>query len=374
MSFNLKKLIELYEEGNKSKARKYFDIKKNIKEKEKVVVYHFIQNTYKNFTTEFNRNNKYIVDAIIIDEMSMVDSSIFHHVVTSISENTILILVGDSAQLPSVGSGDVLRSLLKSKRVKCFNLTHIYRQDHLSDIIKVSHSILTSKSFNTNFNKDSEIVFLNYHDDDVISEICKLSLALKNKGSNFQVISPVYDGELGVDNLNRSLRHVLNSEFSEHESPKLKIGDTDIYEGDRVMVIKNDYERMIYNGDVGKIQKISFKSDEIDVKVFEWFDPGAKSNKYPDKLFVFKVEEAKQMLRVAYATTVHKCQGQEFDYIIMPMTKKFGIMLYKNLIYTAITRAKKKVFIFGDVSSFVYAANNNRDISRNSLLNEFIDD
>jgi exodeoxyribonuclease V alpha subunit len=125
---------------------------------------------------------------------------------------------------------------------------------------------------------------------------------------------------------------------------------------------------MVYNGDVGKVTRISFKNDTVDVKIFNWFDQESTVPRYIDKVFSFKVEEARQLLRVAYACTAHKVQGQEFDYVVMPMTMQYGIMLYRNLVYTAITRARKKVFIFGDPRAFMSAVMNERELVRNSNL------
>jgi exodeoxyribonuclease V alpha subunit len=129
---------------------------------------------------------------------------------------------------------------------------------------------------------------------------------------------------------------------------------------------------MIFNGDVGKITRISLKDDQVDVRVFNWFDQESKTLQWIDKTFTFKVEEARSVLKVAYACTAHKVQGQEFDYVIMPIVMQYGIMLYRNLIYTAITRAKKKVFLFGDVKAFLHAIRNDRETTRNTILHELI--
>lgn len=324
---------------------------------------------------EFNSLNKYKSDVIIIDEMSMVDSTIFHRLITSIDESTCLIMVGDADQLPSVGYGDVLRSLMRSNCVPKFSLNKIYRQDKKSDIVRISREILFGNDIKTSFDKSSEVLFIQRDEESVIDEIKTLSSVLKSKSLNFQVIAPVYDGELGVDNLNRSLRSILNDSYSDDasDSPVLKIGESEMRIGDRVMVVKNDYQRMIYNGDIGKIQNISFKEDEISVKIFDWFNHESILEKKSDKIFTFKIEEARSALKVSYATTTHKVQSQEYDYIILPMTKKYKIMLYKNLIYTAITRAKKKVFVIGDISAFSYGVSNDRDSNRNSNLNSLID-
>jgi exodeoxyribonuclease V alpha subunit len=236
----------------------------------------------------------------------------------------------------------------------------------------VAHSVLKGERVDTTFNPKSEFLFIRWPLEQVIAEMCKMATALKARDANFQVIAPMYDGELGVNNLNRKLREVLNTEFMADKAAKLKHGDVDLYEGDRVMVIKNDYDRAIFNGDVGKITRISTKSDEVEVKIFDWFDQESSVPRYIDKVFTFKIEEARHVIKVAYACTTHKVQGQEFDFVLMPMTMQYGIMLYRNLIYTAITRAKKKVFIFGDPNAFSYAISNDRETVRNSHLNALV--
>lgn len=321
---------------------------------------------------EFHSSNKFYVDAVIIDEMSMVDSSTFHHLITSLPDTTIVVFIGDSAQLPSVGAGYVLNNLMNCPDVPHVSLTRIYRQEIQSDIVKVAHSILAGEQIDTSFRKDSQFVFLSYNQDLVVEEIKKLSVMMKDRAANFQVIAPMYDGELGVNNLNRKLREVLNPDYSSGRATKLKHGQCDLYEGDRVMIVKNDYDRMVFNGDVGKVQRISIKNDEVEVKIFDWFDHESPVPRYTDKIFTFKLDEARHVLKVAYACTTHKVQGQEFDYIILPMTMQYGIMLYRNLIYTAITRAKKKAFVFGDPKAFQFSVSNDRETVRNSSLKDLI--
>ena len=187
---------------------------------------------------EFNAANKYAVDAIIVDEMSMVDASTFYHLMTALLPTTIVIFVGDSAQLPSVGAGYVLHELIKCEHVPHVSLTSIYRQEGCSDIIEVAHTILRGDKVNTSFRKESEFLFFSMPADSVMSEISKLTSMMKDRGSNFQVIAPVYDGDLGVNSLNRNLRGVLNTV---KDASKIKCGETDMYEGDRVMVVRNDY-------------------------------------------------------------------------------------------------------------------------------------
>ncbi len=321
------------------------------------------------YDIEVEGNHNYFSNNILISN-SMLDIATFYHLISSLLSTTIIVMIGDSAQLPSVGAGYVLGHLMECSDVPHVSLTKIYRQEKQSDIIKIAHLMLHNQPINTDFKKNSEFVFLKYSKDQVMDEICKLSSIMKSKDQNFQVIAPMYAGDLGIDNLNRRLRGVLNTEFINNKATKLKSGDVDLYEGDRVIVIKNDYDRMLFNGDAGKIQSISIKNNEVEVKIFGWFD--SETNSYADKCFIYTVDEARQLLKVAFACSVHRCQGQEYDYVIMPMTMQYGIMLYKNLVYTAITRAKKKVFLFGDPDAFTFAASCDRDITRNSNLAELV--
>jgi exodeoxyribonuclease V alpha subunit len=322
---------------------------------------------------EFHSGNKYHVDAVIVDEMSMVDIQTMFRLVDCLDKKTILVFVGDSAQLPSVGPGHVLNNLIESRKFPSVSLSRIYRQGKTSDIILTAHNILNGHGVDVAFKPDSEFCVLPMNQDEVVSEVTKLSTKLKQLNKNFQVISPMYDGDLGVNNMNSELRSFLNPDAIIKKSPHVKSGTTDLYEGDRVMIIKNDYERGVYNGDTGKITRIDIKADTVEVKVFDWFDPTSNVQKYVDKIITYKVEEARSNLKVAYACTAHKVQGQEFDYVIMPMTMSYGIMLYKNLVYTAITRAKKKVFIMGDKNAFLAAVSNTRETQRNSNLASLID-
>lgn len=147
---------------------------------------------------KFDRSNKYHVDAIILDESSMVGITTFYHLLDALKRNTIIIFIGDREQLPSVDSGKVLDSLISCPDIPHVSLTRIYRQDKASDIIKVAHSILNNRPVNTSFNKDSEFIFLDYPKESVVSEICKLSSLLKEKKKQFQVISPMYGGIWGL--------------------------------------------------------------------------------------------------------------------------------------------------------------------------------
>lgn len=316
----------------------------------------------------FNIHNKFKSDVVIVDEMSMVDARLFNRLMTSIDNSALVVLVGDPAQLPSVGSGDVLNQLAKCPKIPSVRLSKIYRQSGSSRITELAHEILASNVTSTDTDMKSEVVFLPCSESQCLETVVELSSELKSRDKQFQVLSPTYESILGVNNLNRSLRPVLNPEMI--RNTKYKLMGEDLFEGDRVIVTKNDYERSIYNGDTGKISSIDLASNKAKVKVFNWSD--GSSPIYVDKLIEFNLGELDKYFKVAFATTVHRTQGNEYDYIILPMSFKFGIMLYKNLVYTAITRAKKKVFIIGDMSAFLFSVRNERQAIRYSALSEMI--
>jgi len=322
---------------------------------------------YNGESWQFNENNKYDIDAVVIDEVSMLDNSTFLSLLKALKPTTMVIAIGDNNQLPSVGIGDVLNQLMQSSRVESVKLTKVFRQSHQSDIVEVASSILSNDRVSTKYNPKSEFVFIQRKPQDIFTDINNISRILFEKGMSFQVMSPMYKGNLGVDNLNELLRPTLNDKY-EHKK-NIKFGKSRLYVGDRVMFIKNDYNNMIYNGDIGKVEDMNIKDSKIKIKVFNWFD----GDSYSDTSFNFSMSEVFSNIRVSYACTVHKVQGQEFDAIIMPIVDEYRIMLYRNLIYTAITRAKKRVFIIGQTSAFNKALSNERKITRNSSINEMID-
>lgn len=327
---------------------------------------------YNGSTWEFDKKNPFSTGAVVVDEMSMVDSSIFNSLISALPDNAILILVGDKEQLPSVMPGDVLGSLMKTPNIQKTSLSKIFRQGKLSDIVRVSHAILNNEPICTDFNPESEVLFINIQDEgEVLREVCKLSSMMKSRGKNFQVMAPVYDGDLGVNNLNTHLREALNP-LAKDPTPKIKCGDHEIYVGDRIMITKNDYGINVYNGDVGKVESIDMKSSTVTMKIFNALDDSSGRTRFVDKSIVIKFEDFRPIVKLAFATSIHRSQGNEMDYVILPMYKKYGMMLYKNLVYTALTRAKKKVFIIGDPDAFVSAAQNERESVRNSNLSRLI--
>jgi len=313
---------------------------------------------YDGKTWGYDRHNKYPVGAVIVDEMSMVDQELFYRILDSLEEGTILVLVGDDAQLPSVGPGNVLRELIRCESVPTIRLTQIFRQAEQSDIILNSHRINRGESIGTEGKlSDSDFRFVPIADEDVIANlIVQMAHKLKARDANFQVLSPKYDGAVGVSNLNDRLREMLNPPMDTKK--ECAVGPFRFREGDRVMVVKNDYELGIYNGDMGKLMSIA--SDHFMVRVHGAGEDGL------DLYVKIPRKEVVQKLRLAYAITVHKSQGSEFDTVILPMVKSQGRMLQRNLFYTAVTRAKKQVFLLGERSAVSCAIANDLVVQRST--------
>jgi len=305
-----------------------------------------------------NNFNKFHVGAVIIDEMSMVDQELFYRILDALHPSTMLVLVGDDAQLPSVGPGSVLRELLWCAALPHVRLTQIFRQAAQSDIVKASHRINQGETLALGGRPpESDFQFVDCTEERKLTDlIVKMAEKLKGRDANFQVLSPKYDGLTGVTNLNDRLREALNPDKGQSEWIAGKIR---MRIGDRVMVTKNDYDLNVYNGDMGKLHEIS-RSDLI-VKIH-----GAKVDS--DLYVTISKTKALEMLRLAYAITVHKSQGSEFDTIIMPIVKAHGRMRQRNLFYTAVTRAKKKVWLLGDPLSVHQAIANDKVVFRNTVF------
>jgi len=307
-------------------------------------------------------NNRYLVDAVVLDEASMMDQELFYRLLSSLRPETRLVLVGDDAQLPSVGPGNVLRELLDCEQVPHVRLTEIFRQSVKGEIVGNSHRINSGKLPDLSTQaKESEFRFVRLSDEErIVDLIVEMAVKLKARNANFQVLSPKYDGTVGVNNLNERLRDALNP-----EGPMEWVRKAQRFrQGDRLMVVANDYELGVYNGDVGKLSHIG--REDLIVRIH-----GVGENAM-DTEVIFKHSTAEDKLRLAYAITAHKSQGSEFDTIIMPIVKSQGWMLQRNLLYTAVTRARKRVWLIGEEIAVQKAVENNKVVRRNTALSKSI--
>lgn len=308
---------------------------------------------------KFGELEKYETDVVIIDETSMVDQEVFYRLLCALKNRVHLIFVGDSNQLPSVGAGNVLKELINCGEIPTVNLEKIFRQDEASDIIKAAHKIKNGETDLSLFKSDpqADCFFIRETNTDTIENyVIKLAQRFKEEPEprGFQIITPRNDGPLSVNMLNDSLQAVLNP------GPKTEclLGKFIVRNGDRVIITKNDYELDIFNGEIGKV--IGIDSSKITIKL-------------DDKVVEIGKEIAIERIKLAYALTVHRMQGQEYPYIILPFINQFGRnMLQRNLLYTAITRAKTKVIIIGHGSALEKAIDNSSVQRRNTNLGERI--
>lgn len=301
-------------------------------------------------------------EAVIVDELSMVDQELFYRLLDALDPKTMLVLVGDDAQLPSVGPGNVLRELIACPAVRTIHLEHVFRQAETSDIVLAAHQVRRGGSPLALPPKgDPEFKFVQIPREDLIAElVVKMAVKLKARNANFQVLSPKYEGIVGVDNLNQLLREQLNPDIGQ---PTWDLPDYQFRVGDRLMVIKNNYKLNVYNGDIGKLLAIS--RDTLTLRIHG-------VGKTPDMTVEIPKEHALGMLKLAYAVTVHRCQGEEFETVIIPLVKTQGRMLQRNLFYTAITRARKKVWLLGDPEAVLRAVANDKVIQRNTVLRDLV--
>ena len=308
------------------------------------------------YTFVRNSNNPLEADVIIIDEMSMVDSSLFYSLLQAIMPGTRLVLVGDSNQLPSVGPGNVLKDIIRSGVFSVTVLDKIFRQGENSDIITNAHLINAGKQLEIN-NKSRDFFYIpRQGSQDIIAELKHLILDslpgfFQVDPMNIQVLTPMRKYELGVENLNKRLQEILNP--SSRSIPEKEKNDVVFRKGDKVMQIKNNYKLEwkimdakdrfvkeegvgVFNGDVGFIKEI----DEFDQKIVVEYDDG----RLVDYLYS-QLDE----LEHAYAITIHKSQGSEYPVVVIPLLTGPAKLLNRNLLYTAVTRARKGVVIVGNI-------------------------
>lgn len=317
-----------------------------------------------------NSFNKYPTQAVIVDETSMVDQEVFYRLVSALYPSTKFVFVGDNDQLPSVGPGYVLKHLIKSEAVKTIFLDTIFRQEEQSEIIKEAKKIRDGDIDLTYFRQDrkADIWHIRSTSPEKIEKNI-ISIAQQIKDSNktradkkhFQIITPRNQGPLSVETLNTALQSVLNP--PDPSKKEIKVGNSVIRKGDRVIIKKNNYDLDVFNGDIGKVVHITVNDVTVDI---EDFGNTTRRVEIPLKII-------DEMIKLAYSVTVHKSQGMEYPLVILPFIKAHGdLLLQRNLLYTAITRAKKKVIVLGQASAIEKAINNDKIQKRNTLFSERI--
>ena len=325
---------------------------------------------------ERNAENPLETDVIIIDEMSMVDIHLMHSLLMAVTAGTRLILVGDENQLPSVGPGNVLRDIIRSQQFSVVELKKIFRQASESDIVVNAHKINQGEQVTIN-NKSRDFFFLKRYDADMIIRVVialiqeKLPRYVEARPFDIQVLTPMRKGLLGVERLNGILQHYLNPPSPDKKEKEQRLGL--FREGDKVMQIRNNYQMEweirgrygipvdkgigVFNGDTGILKVINEFAETAEVE----FEDGRVAE------YSFKQLEE---LELAYAITIHKSQGSEYPAVVIPLLSGPKMLLNRNLLYTAVTRARKCVTIVGSEETFREMINNEKQQRRYSSLDE----
>jgi len=310
----------------------------------------------------FKRNADLPLDAdlVVIDESSMVDTILMHHLLKAVPANAALILVGDVDQLPSVGAGNVLRDIIDSGMIPTVKLDEIFRQSRESLIVINAHKINRGDFPVIASQKDAlqDFYFIDLEDPE---EVCKMILHMcrdKIPGkfgfhpvNDIQVLAPMHRGIVGAANLNVELQKHLNPSTDE-----LIRGGKSFRTGDKVMQIRNNYDKDVYNGDIGRIISIDREDQEVCVD-------------YDGKAVAYDFTELDEIV-LAYAVSVHKAQGSEYPAVVMPVLTQHYMMLQRNLLYTAITRGRKLVVLIGTKKALAIAIRNNKPQLRYTRLKE----
>lgn len=328
----------------------------------------------------FDRNseNPLEADVIIIDEMSMVDIALMHSLLLAVTAGTRLILVGDENQLPSVGPGNVLRDIIRSGCFPVVELKKIFRQASESDIVVNAHKINRGEQVTIN-NKSRDFFFLKRYDADIIIRVVialiqeKLPRYVDAKPYEIQVLTPMRKGLLGVERLNQILQRYLNP--PDEKKKEKEIGQRLFREGDKVMQVKNNYQLEweilgrykipvdkgvgVFNGDTGIMTEINEFAETATVE----FEDGRQAE------YSFKQLEE---LELAYAVTIHKSQGSEYPAVILPILSGPRMLMNRNLLYTAVTRARKCVTVVGSETTFAEMIRNEKQQQRYSSLDRRI--
>ena len=315
-----------------------------------------------------NEKNPLKADVVIVDEMSMVDALLFEALLRALKPTASLIMVGDSNQLPSVGAGNVLRDLIASGELPTVELTEIFRQAAESLIVTNAHRIVKGVQPELNDRKNDFFFMSCPREEDIpqlIIDLTKTRLPNTYGYSpvdDIQILTPTRIGRAGTKELNRELQHALNP--PSRGKAEIKVFDTVFRTGDKVMQIKNDYDiewskgaeygRGVFNGDIGFIEELDKYSGNMVVN----YD-GKRASYTPDML---------KKLDLAYAVTIHKSQGSEYNAVIMPLTSVSRNLMYRNLLYTGVTRAKSILIIIGKKSQVEEMVNNDRKTLRYSCI------
>ena len=316
-------------------------------------IHKFLKWNKENGTFQMDEYNRVNEKVIIVDEASMIDIFLFNSLLKALKLNVKLLLIGDANQLPSIGPGDILHDLLHMDHLKSKCLKTIYRVKEGSYITYLAGDIRDKKHFDEIENKN-DFTFINASDDEIVSYLKEICLRVKNKNmsiDNFQILIPMYKGYNGIDNINNILAEIFNG-----DNEPYKFGEKYYRVNDKVIQLVNDVENNVFNGDIGYIKNIIRVNDKtcisIDFSGNEVLYTSGDTDKFS----------------LAYAISIHKSQGSEYDNVVVILANSFKRMFYNKLIYTAVTRAKESLIIIGGLDSFNNSIQTLYAESRNTYL------
>lgn len=308
-----------------------------------------------------NEQNALALDYLIIDEASMIDLFLAYALVRAVPLQAHIVCIGDIDQLPSVGPGNVLNDMIASKKIPTIRLTNIFRQAQDSMIVMNAHKINRGE-FPTTHSEGGKRDFIYIHEENperVTEHLATIFSSTLKKAHisafNTTVLVPMNRGVVGTVKLNHDLQQMLNGQPTAHQ---LMYAGTTFKERDRVMQIKNNYDKAVFNGDIGVIEKIDTEEKQISIL-------------FDDKVIIYELHECDEIV-LAYAISIHKSQGSEYDAVIVPIFMQHFMLLQRNLVYTALTRAKKLCIFIGQPKALAMAIKNNKGSQRITFLQQFL--
>lgn len=307
---------------------------------------------------QVNEYNKSKVEFVIIDEASMIDTYLMASLLKGISANCKIVMVGDDHQLPSVGPGQVLHDLIQSEKLPVIKLTELYRQGKDSNILSLAYDIRQGTINEKIFNVGDDLTFIKSSPNQVINNILEITDTYKDLSyKDFQILCPMYKTIAGIDEINNHIQ----KKFNKKAKDKKEIATSEVIfrEDDKVIQLTNMPDENVYNGDIGIIKEIKTSPKKEIIIDFD-----GNIVKYTPSNFA--------NFRLAYAISIHKAQGSEFEVVIIPIVKNFNKMLYRKLIYTGVTRSKKKLYLIGDIEALKTAVNNTSADVRRTSIKDFL--
>ena len=322
-------------------------------------IHKFLKWDKESSTFGLNEFNKSKAKIVIVDESSMIDIFLFSSLLKSLNDTVKLILVGDANQLPSIGPGNILYDLLSDEKINKEYLSYIYRTDEKSYINVLAEQIKNKEKIE--YSKDyNDFKFIETEDVNIINNLKFICEKIKEKNislDEFQVLVPMYKGNVGIDNINRTLQDVFNPNNNDLE--EIVYSNTIFRENDKVIQLINDVDNNVFNGDIGYIEKVfTYPKKSIIVNF--------SGNK------VTYESENFDKITLAYAMSIHKSQGSEYDNVVVVIANSHKRMFYNKLIYTAITRAKKNLIVLGKLNNFNYSITSNYSLKRITYLKQLL--